>query len=210
MLDVGANTGCFALLAAADPELHVLALEPAAGNFAALEANVALNGLGARVFPLRAAAWNATAVPPPPLLPLPMSLLYRGGEAHQACLAPRAAPPRAPPPPARRGRGRGRRGRRGLTVDRLTDSLSDGRGARDGRSSSCAGWPRSGSPASRGCSRSKADPPPPPLRTSWTRLVPPPVLIGQVSAPAAQTAPRRPTARRRLPTPAASSSASRQ
>ena len=29
-----------------------------------------------------------------------------------------------------------------------------------------------------------------PFRTNWTRLVPPPVLIGRVSAPAAQTAPR--------------------
>jgi len=113
MLDVGANTGCFALLAAADPELHVLALEPAAGNFAALEANVALNGLGARVFPLRAAAWNATAVPPPPLLPLPMSLLYRGGGGAPGLSCPpcrpaaRPAAPRAPGPgpgPARPAR----------------------------------------------------------------------------------------------------------
>ena len=106
MLDVGANTGCFALLAAADPELHVLALEPAAGNFAALEANVALNGLGARVFPLRAAAWNATAVPPPHCCPYPCPYCTGGGRRTRPVLPP-VPPRRAPRRPPRAGAGAG-------------------------------------------------------------------------------------------------------
>ena len=107
MLDVGANTGCFALLAAADPELHVLALEPAAGNFAALEANVALNGLGARVFPLRAAAWNATAVPPPPTVaPTHVPTVQGGGRRTRPVLPP-VPPRRAPRRPPRAGAGAG-------------------------------------------------------------------------------------------------------
>ena len=45
LVDVGANSGCFALMAIDPPALRVLAIEPVLHTFRVLERNLALNHL---------------------------------------------------------------------------------------------------------------------------------------------------------------------
>ena len=61
LVDVGANTGSFALLPALLPELHVVAFEPLSSAFELLDLNVRANGIADRVF-LRALALSDHAV----------------------------------------------------------------------------------------------------------------------------------------------------
>jgi len=58
LIDIGANTGCFTLMAIDPPALHVLALEPIASTHRILAEHVRLNELGARVTVLHMAASN--------------------------------------------------------------------------------------------------------------------------------------------------------
>jgi FkbM family methyltransferase len=63
VLDLGANIGAFSLWAARKWNPHtIVAVEMEARNFAALEENVRLNGLGAMVRPVNAAVWDAGGV----------------------------------------------------------------------------------------------------------------------------------------------------
>ena len=50
--DVGANVGLYALYAALDPTIRVMAFEPSGFNFGPLVDHIALNGMGERVTPL--------------------------------------------------------------------------------------------------------------------------------------------------------------
>ena len=64
LYDVGANIGITTLIAAEDVgrAVRVVAIEPAPTNFASLVKNVALNGLGDRVYPLAIGLGGHTAV----------------------------------------------------------------------------------------------------------------------------------------------------
>jgi FkbM family methyltransferase len=63
VLDIGANTGVFALIAgAANPCARVIAFEPAPNNFAKLEAHIRLNGWEDRCQARREAVSNACGV----------------------------------------------------------------------------------------------------------------------------------------------------
>jgi FkbM family methyltransferase len=62
--DVGANIGHYSLYAALSPEITVTAFEPVAGTFAALAANVALNGFSGRIAPLCMALSDANGIAP--------------------------------------------------------------------------------------------------------------------------------------------------
>jgi len=57
--DVGANIGLYALYAALDPTIRVLAFEPSAFNFGLLVEHIALNRMGDRVKPLCVALGNS-------------------------------------------------------------------------------------------------------------------------------------------------------
>lgn len=63
VFDIGANIGAYSLIAASlTARPRVVAVEPGYDNFAALNANIALNGLSERIVPLQVALAEATSL----------------------------------------------------------------------------------------------------------------------------------------------------